>query len=185
MNGLASTLASTMTAVARLARMPWWLAHTGQKGSEMNARFLRRLTGALLALLVLAGCTALQPAAAPAAPAAPPALLATAKNSDGYADISVDQLAAALPDKRFTLVNVHIPYEGELPQTDLFVPFNEVGAYLDELPAKDAPIVLYCRSGSMSTQAAEALVAAGYTQVYEVDGGFNAWVAAGNELLSK
>jgi len=105
------------------------------------------------------------------------------KNGDGYADIGVAQLASAMAGKDFTLINVHIPYQGELPNTDLFIPFNEITANLEQLPAQDAPIVLYCRSGSMSTQAAQALVSAGYTNVYELDGGFNAWQSAGFDLL--
>jgi rhodanese-related sulfurtransferase len=107
------------------------------------------------------------------------------KNGDGYADISVEQLADLLDDKDFTLVNVHIPYEGEIPQTDLFIAYDEIGDHLDELPARDAAIVLYCRSGSMSTTAAKVLAGEGYTNVMEVDGGFNAWKAAGYDLLDK
>ena len=107
------------------------------------------------------------------------------KNADGYADINVDQLAKLMEDKDFSLVNVHIPYEGEIPQTDLFIPFNEIDEHLDELPAREAPIVLYCRSGSMSTTAAKVLADEGYTNVMEVDGGFQAWQAAGYELLDE
>lgn len=105
------------------------------------------------------------------------------KNPEGYTDISVQALEAMLPTKDFTLVNVHIPYEGKISQTDAFIPFDEIEAHLDELPAKDAPIVLYCRSGNMSTTAAETLVALGYTNVMEVDGGFVEWEKQGNELL--
>ena len=108
-----------------------------------------------------------------------------AKNTEGYADISVDQLAVMMEDKDFTLVNVHIPYEGEIPETDLFIPYDEIQDHLDELPARDETIVLYCRSGSMSTTAAEVLVDEGYTNIIELDGGFNAWKAQGYELLDK
>lgn len=106
-----------------------------------------------------------------------------AKNAAGYADISVQQLAGMLEQKDLTLVNVHIPYEGEIPQTDLFIAYDEIAAHLDQLPDKGAAIVLYCRSGSMSTSAAEELVKLGYGNVMELDGGFNAWKAAGYELL--
>ena len=101
------------------------------------------------------------------------------KNADGYADITVEQLAVMMPDKDFTLVNVHIPYQGEIPETDLFIPFDDVAGYVDQLADKDAPIVLYCRSGSMSTTAAETLADLGYTNILEVDGGFNAWKDSG------
>lgn len=120
-----------------------------------------------------------------AAPAAVKLLPAAVPNADGYVDVSVNELAGLLEQKSFTLVNVHIPYAGELPQTDLFIAYDKIAENLDQLPAKDAPIVLYCRSGRMSTEAAQVLVEQGYTNVYELDGGMGAWESAGRELVTK
>ena len=103
-----------------------------------------------------------------------------------YTDVSVEGLAAMLEDKDFPLINVHIPYEGEIEGTDEFVPFNEIESNLDKFPTdKDAQIVVYCRSGSMSAQAAQKLVELGYTDVWNVDGGMIAWENSGRTLLNQ
>lgn len=101
-----------------------------------------------------------------------------------YTDIPADRLAAMLAAKDFVLVNVHVPYEGELADTDLFIPFDRIAEETSSLPAdKTAKIVLYCRSGSMSAIAARTLVGLGYSSVYNLDGGLNAWRARGFEVL--
>ncbi len=138
----------------------------------------RRMSVVLLIGLLLAACAS--------APAPSPNTASNfTKNADGYVDITVDQLAEMLKHKDFAFVNVHVPYEGEIEQTNALVPFDQIADHLDQLPAKDARIVLYCRSGNMSTQAAKTLVGLGYTNILELDGGFNAWKAAGREVLNK
>jgi len=90
-----------------------------------------------------------------------------------------------LAEEEFTFVNVHIPFEGNIPQTDLVIPFNEIEAYQDQLPAdKSEKIVLYCRSGNMSQTAAEKLADMGYSNVWNLEGGYIAWENAGNPMES-
>ncbi len=104
------------------------------------------------------------------------------ESSTPYVDISPEELSLMMAERRdsFVLVNTHIPYEGDIPDTDLSIPYNEISAYLDQLPAdKDAEIVLYCRSDNMSRDAAETLAELGYTNLKNLDGGFNAWRDAG------
>ncbi len=97
-----------------------------------------------------------------------------------YTDISVAELQGILAKKDFKLINVHIPFEGNLPNTDLSIPYNEIDKNVKYLPAdKAAKLVLYCRTGHMSALAAETLVNMGYTNVLNLVGGMDAWQAAG------
>ena len=111
------------------------------------------------------------------------ALISLSKNTYGYALITPEQLKEELESKEFTLINVHIPYGGEIVQTDANIPFNQIADSFDQLPDKDQPIVLYCRSGGMSRSASRTLVDLGFTNVVELKGGFNAWRRAGYDLI--
>jgi rhodanese-related sulfurtransferase len=100
--------------------------------------------------------------------------------SGQYRNISVAELQAMLKEKDFPLINVHVPFEGDLPGTDDSIPFDRITQHLDRLPAdRNATIVLYCRSDRMSHEAAAELARLGYTRVHNLSGGFLAWRAAG------
>lgn len=106
------------------------------------------------------------------------------EGSGTYVDLLPQELLPMLQAKDFFFVNVHVPYEGEIPETDAFIPYDQVQALLDQFPPdRAAKIVLYCRSGSMSAIAARELVRLGYTRVYNLDEGFRAWAAAGYEFI--
>ena len=74
------------------------------------------------------------------------------------------------------LVDVHIPEQTHIPGTDAFIPYNEVLSYTDQLPKdKNTPILVYCRSGSMSKTASQEIANLGYTNVYDLDGGIDVY----------
>lgn len=134
----------------------------------------------ILVVFLLAACSASQNP-----PAATPVQIAGTKVSvtgGSYTNVSVAELQAMLENKDFTLVNVHIPFEGNLPKTDLSIAYDQVAQNLDKLPDKSAKIVLYCRSGRMSAIAAQTLVESGYTNIRNLDGGMSAWEQAGNPI---
>ena len=83
-----------------------------------------------------------------------------------------------------TVINVHVPDEGEIAGTDHHIAYDKIVGD-SRLPTdKAAALLIYCRSGNMSAQAGRALTAAGYTNVVELRGGFNAWKASRRTLES-
>lgn len=103
-----------------------------------------------------------------------------------YQTISAEQFSQMMEKKDFLLINVHIPYEGEIPQTDLLIPFNQIERYQDPLPEdKNSKIVVYCLMGPMGSIAADKLARMGYTQVSNLQGGMVAWQNLGKEVLNR
>ncbi|MBI2868318.1 MAG: rhodanese-like domain-containing protein [Chloroflexi bacterium] len=100
-----------------------------------------------------------------------------------YRVVTAARLESMLDSKDFLMVNVHIPYAGEIPGTDLFIPYNDIERNLEKLPDKSAKIVVYCRSGMMSDIAAKTLTRLGYNGITDVEGGMVAWEEAGFRLV--
>lgn len=101
-----------------------------------------------------------------------------------YQDVSVEEFVKVLrQEEEVFLVDVHTPEQEHLMETDAVIPFNEVKQRLDEFPQdKNVPVLVYCRSGSMSAMAAKDLVAVGYRRVYNLNGGMHAWQGAGLQM---
>lgn len=94
-----------------------------------------------------------------------------------FKNISAAELQESLSDKDFFLLDVHIPEQDHIEGTDQFVPYDKIAENLDKLPEdKNTPLVVYCRSGSMSVEASEKLIELGYSDVTNVLGGRNAYL---------
>ncbi len=95
--------------------------------------------------------------------------------------VSPAEAASMIKDKKdLQLIDVRTPSEyadGHLAKAKL-IPLQEIESRLSEID-KSKPILLYCRSGHRSGNALKILVGKGYTQAKHMEGGINAWQAAG------
>lgn len=90
---------------------------------------------------------------------------------------------AARTGTNAVLLNVHVPFEGDIEGTQLSIPFDSIADQASLLPADlDTPLLVYCRSGRMSAIAAAELVRIGYRNVSDLDGGMLAWEKSGRVL---
>lgn len=99
-----------------------------------------------------------------------------------YESLPVSEFETRMSPEAF-VVNVHRPYEGEIAGTDALIDYETIVGDRRLPSDTDAPILLYCETGRMSATAAEALVGAGYTDVAHLEGGMEAWEAAGMPIL--
>jgi rhodanese-related sulfurtransferase len=127
-------------------------------------------------LFVLAACAAPQPPAVSDGP--------------GFKDLEPAEAQKLLDQKETSglfVLNVHTPYEGKLDKTDAIIEdWENIAAHADQLPEdKSQPILVYCRTGRMSTSAVEQLKSMGYTNLYHLKGGMRAWDGQGLPIIDK
>lgn len=84
-----------------------------------------------------------------------------------------------------TFLDVREPFEYEAGHVagSLHVPMNEVGGRLDEIP-RDHRIVVVCHLGQRSALVSDFLRRQG-VDAYNLEGGLEAWAAAGYELVTE
>ena len=121
---------------------------------------MKRIILLMLMILMLAGCTSPE------------------KNEAGYRQISMDE-AAAMMEESTDYVLLDVRTEAEFAQAHIpgaiCIPNETIGAEeIEALPEKDQLILVYCRSGNRSKQAAQKLAELGYTNIVEF-GGINDW----------
>lgn len=119
---------------------------------------MKRFLSAFCLAILLTGCTSGTP--------------------DGYTQVSSEEAAQMMDENDDEIVlDVRTPEEyaeAHIPQA-INVPNETIGEdAIAELPDKDQLILVYCRSGNRSKQAAQKLADQGYTNIVEF-GGINDW----------
>ena len=121
---------------------------------------MKKFIPILLSLLILAGCAA------------------PAEQEATYRQISMSDAVTMMEEEsNYIILDVRTPEEfsdKHIPGA-INVPNETIGTEgIPELPDKDQLILVYCRSGNRSKQAADKLAALGYTNIVEF-GGINDW----------
>ncbi|HSP44832.1 MAG TPA: molybdopterin-synthase adenylyltransferase MoeB [Chthoniobacterales bacterium] len=96
---------------------------------------------------------------------------------EGVPAISVRELKSRMERKEALLViDVREPYEYEIARIDgsRLIPLGELETHVSELP-RTGVLVCQCHSGVRSEQAARLLQEAGFENVYNLEGGIDAW----------
>lgn len=114
------------------------------------------LVAGLLVMVVLAGCFPSKKEAGTA-----------------YQKISAKEARDMMDEGDVTIVDVRTAqeYAEEYIPNAINLPNEEIGKEQpEELPDQDAKLLVYCRSGRRSKEAAKKLTEAGYTKVYDFGG---------------
>lgn len=90
--------------------------------------------------------------------------------------LNPQEFSAKMAEAKAFVIDVHTPEQTHIPGTDAFIPYDKITDYQDQLPTdKSTSILVYCRSGNMSQSAAKIIAKLGYTNVYDLAGGANAY----------
>lgn len=133
---------------------------------------MKKLYSALAIALAFA---ALSACAAPAVGVEPtPAAAETATDAAAYQKISAEDAKARMDSgDEIVILDVRTKEEYDAGHIDgaILVPNESISdAQPELLPDLDAEILVYCRSGNRSAQAAKKLIALGYTNVSDFGG---------------
>lgn len=118
---------------------------------------MKKLIPILLTALMLTGCTG-----------------AVNSTNNTYRQISMDEAVTMMEkESGYIILDVRTPEEfaeKHIPNA-INIPNENIGTdEISQLPDKDQLIMVYCRSGRRSKEAAEKLVKLGYTNIVEFGG---------------
>lgn len=94
------------------------------------------------------------------------------------ASITPGEAAKMFSEQKAIIVDVREDDEWKVQHIAgaIHIPLAQVENRLGELSQyKDSTVIMQCRSGKRSAKAAGTLLAAGFTKVYNLDGGIIAW----------
>jgi len=98
------------------------------------------------------------------------------QNTSGISLVSPQKFAELAKTSNAFILDVHTPEQTHIPGTTAFIPYDQIKQNQNRLPTdKNTPILVYCRSGNMSAAAAKELSALGYSNIYDLEGGTNAY----------
>ncbi len=109
--------------------------------------------------------------------------MATKDPLEPFTRISVNEAEDMLKEPEVALIDVREAHEFEGGHVSgaALIPVNSVYARRDELPT-DKRLLFVCARGQRSALAAEMAAAAGLTELYNVEGGMEAWATAGKSV---
>lgn len=120
---------------------------------------MKKIIALLLFILVLSGCAA-------------------QSEETGYRQVTTDEAISIMEEEKdYIILDVRTPeeYKSKHIPGAINIPNETIGTEdIPGLPDKEQLIMIYCRSGNRSKQAAEKLAAQGYTNIVEF-GGINDW----------
>lgn len=108
--------------------------------------------------------------------------MATKDPREPFTRISVDEAKEMMNDGA-AVIDVREPHEysaGHVPKASL-LPVNSVFARREELP-KDQDVIFVCQIGQRSALACEMAAASGLTRIFNLEGGTEAWINAGQPV---
>ena len=108
------------------------------------------------------------------------------KKDTSFIDVNVEEFQKFISKGNVQLVDVRTPDEfkaGHIKNAKLinFYDSDFKEQSIQKLD-KNKPVYLYCRSGGRSANAAKKYKEAGFTKVYNLLGGFNAWSSKNLEI---
>ncbi len=101
-------------------------------------------------------------------------------NTQKLENITVSQVKEMMNNQKYTIIDVRTPEEtalGKISNTALEINVLNKDIFMQEIAKldKSKPYIIYCRSGSRSKSACQIMQQEGFSHLYNMLGGYNAW----------